>query len=584
MASKKLEVIITGKADGAVKAMHDTERGAGSLASKVSGAATKITAGFAVAGVAAAGLAVKSSNTFKNVGTEVSKLERVTGLGAKGASRLRFAFQMAGIKIDAGTRAIGAFSKKVVASKDPMKDFGFQTRDASGHILPMNDLMKRAADRLAGMKNGAEKNALAMKLFGKGGLDMVKVLGKGGEAFLKTQAEAKKYGLELTEGNVEAVKKSIKSHREQEAAMQGLQVTIGQYVLPVLTKVTKWLAEKLPEAIKFLRRKIKDLKPQFRQLSESMSKVWKSIKEGAGKVRDALKPITTWIKDFVSKHPTGVLKTFAAVIGTVLVIAFIAWATAAASAAAATLAATWPVLAVIAAIGLLVLGLKYAYDHWGWFRDAVDKVSSFVRNTVIPAIKELWGWFQDNLLPIIKKVASWLAEQFVQKLQLAREGFTKIINKIRSLWKWFRDNLLPIIQVVGAWLVDQFAKQIRRTVHTLQFMIGKLRTIWDFLGRIKDAGADAWGWASDLGLGGAIGAITGGGDDSKPKGGKSMGTAGQPRPGRSIRSGGSGGGDTINHIHVAGSVLTADGLASTVADALNRRRSQTGRSPLVGVR
>ena len=34
----------------------------------------------------------------------------------------------------------------------------------------MNDLMMKAADHLAGMKDGAEKNAYALKLFGKGGL------------------------------------------------------------------------------------------------------------------------------------------------------------------------------------------------------------------------------------------------------------------------------------------------------------------------------------------------------------------------------------------------------------------------------
>lgn len=242
-ASKKLAVIITGKADGAIKAFKSTEKAAGGMSSKFKTVAGGMAAGWATMGTAAVAFAVKSANTFKTVGSDVAKLQRLTGLSAESASKLRYEFEATGIKIDAGGRGIAAFSKKLTTSKDTMADFGFKSRDAKGNLLPFNTVLGNASDRLSKMKDGFAKNALAQKLFGKGGLELLKLTNKGSAGMSKLGAEAKKYGLVLTKDNVTAVKKAIKAQREQKAAMEGLQVQIGQHVLPVMTQLTVLIAQ-----------------------------------------------------------------------------------------------------------------------------------------------------------------------------------------------------------------------------------------------------------------------------------------------------------------------------------------------------
>ena len=82
-----------------------------------------------------------------------------------------------------------------------------------------------------------------------------------------------------------------------------------------------------------------------------------------------------------------------------LVPAFIAWAASAGAAAAATLAAAAPMIALGAAIAALVAGIIYAYQHFDWFRNAVDAVFAAVRKIVevaFEAIVAVIDWFVDT--------------------------------------------------------------------------------------------------------------------------------------------------------------------------------------------
>ena len=81
-----------------------------------------------------------------------------------------------------------------------------------------------------------------------------------------------------------------------------------------------------------------------------------------------------------------ILITLGIAIAGVLVAAFIAWTVAAGAAAVATIAATWPILAAGAAIALLVAGLIWAYNNWGFFRTAVQGAEKDFEN-IVPWVK-----------------------------------------------------------------------------------------------------------------------------------------------------------------------------------------------------
>ena len=250
----------------------------------------------ATAALAAGAIAVKfgkdSVDAFKRVAAETLKLKRVTGMTAEDASRLGFAFKQTGVDAATGQRSMVLFAKNVVKMSEAdknakikaaqhadairkqiaalqasgsksktygarMKDLqdklrdattasklnvsaigelGIKYTDAHGKILPMAQLLPKVADKFAAMPDSAEKTALAMKLFGKSGTAMLPLLNRGA-AGMKAFADASdKAGNTLNDKDLQALKDSKQAQRDWDAAMQGLQVTLGRYLLPILTQ------------------------------------------------------------------------------------------------------------------------------------------------------------------------------------------------------------------------------------------------------------------------------------------------------------------------------------------------------------
>jgi len=269
-------------------------------------------AGIAVASAAALAFAVKSAGAFKEVGGEVLKLQRFTGGTAESMSKLRFAGQQSGVDADKLANSMKFLSRAVDGNKPAFEKYGIATVDAQGKTLPLDRILESTADKFKALPNGVEKTALAVQLFGRAGADMIPMLNRGGAGLRELGDQAKRYGLVLTNENLVAVKAATKAHREQAAAMQGLQVQVGQNVLPILTKLTKALGEGLLVVMPAL-----------------SSVINATVVPALGLFVSGLSAVLR----FVTAYP-GPMKVLAGVIGAVLVPALVAWAAAQAAAIA----------------------------------------------------------------------------------------------------------------------------------------------------------------------------------------------------------------------------------------------------------
>jgi len=110
-------------------------------------------------------------------------------------------------------------------------------------------------------------------------------------------------------------------------------------------------------------------------------------------ITELAETLTTFIK-FLTRNKAALI-AFGVAISAVLVPAFIAWATSAAAAATATLAVASPVLIAVGAVLAIAAALRFAFNHFGPFHDAVIGV----RDAAI----SLW---QDVLVPLAKFLAS----------------------------------------------------------------------------------------------------------------------------------------------------------------------------------
>lgn len=191
----------------------------------------------------------------------------------------------------------------------------------------------------------------------------------------------------------------------------------------------------------------------------AFEKLGKKAKELGERLAPTFKPIV----DFVKKNPAPVLAALAVVIGVPLVAAFVAWAASALSAAAATFIALAPIMLVIAAIALLVTGFVLAYQKVGWFRDAVDAVGRFFRDTLWPILQSVGAWIRDTLVPIIGKIATKFKDIAVSIGTNVGEivGFVigipgRIASTVSTLW----DGIKTGISEAKNWVGDAVGKLV----------------------------------------------------------------------------------------------------------------------------
>lgn len=249
MTDISLKYILFGEDRTASRAMHGLSDESAKTGSNLK---RNVTVAAAAASAAIIAFGKASVDKFKEVGGETMGLMRTMGGTAQEASRLRFAAAQSGVSYETLSKSAGKLSKALDASlangkatSAMIKTVGFDFRDAHGHIKPMYELLPQMADRFAKMPNGAEKTALAIKLFGKAGADMLPFLNKGSAGIASLEKESDKYGLTLTGKNLDALKKSKASQREWNATLDGLRVQFGAQILPILTKFVTLLHQQV---------------------------------------------------------------------------------------------------------------------------------------------------------------------------------------------------------------------------------------------------------------------------------------------------------------------------------------------------
>jgi hypothetical protein len=193
------------------------------------------------AGMLAVGF--KMASTFEDVGLEVLKIQRYTGLSAEASSKLRFEAQETGTSVDTLTRSLGMMAKRMESSPDKFTSLGIAVRGSNGQMRSTADVLMDVADKVAHATNATDRLQIAQDLFGRGGASMLLMLSRGRDGLQQLADEAEHYGLVLTQDNLVAVKQAIAAHHEFDAAVQGLQVQIGSKFLPILTSATSGLAD-----------------------------------------------------------------------------------------------------------------------------------------------------------------------------------------------------------------------------------------------------------------------------------------------------------------------------------------------------
>lgn len=143
----------------------------------------------ALAGAFVVKEAIQFGKNLIDTADSLRDLSQKTGVSVKDLASFQAAAEQADLPLEGLEGGLRKLSQSMVAAATGSKEaqaafraIGVTATDASGQLRPTGDVVKSLADKFAVMKDGPEKAALAIKLFGKSGTDMIPFLNEGSDA------------------------------------------------------------------------------------------------------------------------------------------------------------------------------------------------------------------------------------------------------------------------------------------------------------------------------------------------------------------------------------------------------------------
>lgn len=337
--------------DAFVEVRPNTDNFGSELKTKVTNALKNpvVIAGAALATATAAvtALSNKSIDRFEELGGTVKGLMKLTGSSAESMSHLAFAARETGVSTDALGVGFKTLSLNISKNNEAISKAGIAYKDAKGGLLPLDVTLANVAEKFKSMPNGIEKNTLAVKLFGRSGVELIPVLNKGRDGLAELADKADKYGLTLSGANLDAIKKNKEAHKDFNAAVEGLEVQIGSKLLPVLTSMTlAFNSEVIPVILDATHWVDEKLGPAFDRGFALAEKAGRTL---VGFMRDDAYP---WlVEKWHAAEPT-------------------------------------------------------VKSVWATVEGAFGKAEEIARTKLLPGLKDIWDWLENHVLPAAENVAN----------------------------------------------------------------------------------------------------------------------------------------------------------------------------------
>lgn len=380
-------------------------------------------------------------------GDQIKELSQATGVGAESLQVLANAAKTEGVSIDGMGHSLIILTKMMAAAKGGAKDtaaafskLGVTVDDGRGHIRNADEVFLDLAESMSKMPDSAEKTALAFKVLGKSGPDMIKVLNMGREEI----EEMGRAGLILTQDQIEAGDELIKTQRKLGAVTGGIWKTAIAPLLPEITSLVKAYTSWRKANAEVMKQRIQQFIGALIAIVRGLGSAFTAVigvmtffkKNWLAAVAIAVAGAAAWI---VSNYALAAsfVATQATAVGAALAAA-VAWLTAVA-----------PVVAVAAAVAYLLVLLD---DLRGFLAGedsaigaGIDAIFGKGMSTdVVETLHNLWL----EVGEAIHEAYDWLAKM-VTKLEwilkwtppaLIYRGHKAIFAAQHTAWNWIKEK------------------------------------------------------------------------------------------------------------------------------------------------
>lgn len=560
MPSRSTSIKITGNVTEALAAMDKlglkVEETAAKTESKLGGASHRVGGVFSGLGQKLGQFGIPFSESLDKIGEKFSDVEtkgkgfasnfaqvgQAAALGLAGA-----AVSIGGVGVEAALAAqkveaqlktaventgssFEEFEPKMRAADATLRKFGFTNNETNQALTTLTQALgspekalsayKVAAD-LARAKNldlntsalmvakGMEGQTRPLKQLG---IDLPVYAGGAQQVHLAQLALSKAQSNvnAILQKSPDAINPASKAHQSYEKALAAVQVaqtklhavqSSGPTILAALEKRVNGAGEAYG---KTFAGQVAQAKAQLDNVAE---RIGNRLIPALAKAMTATENVVTWF----SKHK-AIAEALGAVVGGVLVVAIGAYAVTMAQAAIATVAATWPVLAIIAAVAALGVGIyelvKHWHSVWGEIKTVMGDAWNFIKSAfdfimnlaiaplkaALKALETLWSteW------AIIRTVLTAAWNDVIKPVMnfIINAGIWLVRNEIRGLqviWSSVWGMIKSVVSTTWDGLKSIFGFLVNLGIHLVRDEINGLKTIWDKIWNgIKDTISTVW--------------------------------------------------------------------------------------------
>lgn len=246
MASDRAQILITAvdQTRSALAQVKANLEGLSVAANKVNGVLAGLGAALSLGALVAAGKA--ALDTADNL----SKLSQKTGISVESLSLLKPIAEQSGVSLESLAKGMQKLATAMVeaagGSKEQIEVFsrlGVSVKDAAGQLRPTEDVLLDLADAFAAMPDGAEKSALAVKLFGKSGVELIPFLNQGRAGIEELKQKFKELGLEISGDTAKAAEKFNDTLDTVKQALSAIAMKVAEAALPALQSLADGLVK-----------------------------------------------------------------------------------------------------------------------------------------------------------------------------------------------------------------------------------------------------------------------------------------------------------------------------------------------------
>lgn len=207
----------------------------------VSNAAKIAAAAMATAGVGL-GLAIKGNLEQAD---KLGKMAQSIGVPVEELSKLKHAADLSDVSLETLSRSVGRLSRNLVdaasGATQPIEAFkmlGIGIKNADGSLRTVSDILPQIAEKFAAMRDGPEKTAIAMKLLGRAGAEMIPMLNAGKAGLQEMMQEAEQLGLVIDTKTAKAAEEFNDNLTRLRRVFDGIVTQVSANLAPALAMLS----------------------------------------------------------------------------------------------------------------------------------------------------------------------------------------------------------------------------------------------------------------------------------------------------------------------------------------------------------